>query len=130
MARAPGHVLERLRRNRRTFGWVLAALMVASLADPLVRCQGMDAAASGAAAAAQAAAPATMPCAECGAGDAGRLLASGSDALPGGAEPWLVFALVVMSVLLALGMPKSIPIPRRPVLPTRPRTLEFCVLRI
>lgn len=71
----------------------------------------------------------TMPCADCTMGSDSRAV-DGATAIPADPKLWSVLALVLFSALLAINFPKTIPIPPRPLLPKRPRTLKFYALRI
>lgn len=131
------NALNLLRRRRQPLGWVLASFVLISLASVLGQCL-----AAGAMPLDEAVPlnggivgePSTMqegmPCGDCAAGSGSDLLEAGGAALPGSLEPALVLALVVVSTLLALSFPRTIPIPLQPLLPRRPRTLKFVVLRI
>ena len=132
MARASGKALQQLRRNRRAFGWVMVALLVIPLANALGQCVLMDVPSAQAPAPTGEQAPAydAMPCADCSIGGGWRSLDRAAPALAATLKPWFVFALIVVSTLLALAAPKSISLPRAPLLPVRPRTLVFCVLRL
>lgn len=124
-------VLQPLRRHRRPLGWAMAALMSISLASALGQCLVMGSMATpGAAVSERSTMPGDMPCANCTLGGDPSTLDEAAPALLGSIKPGFVLALIVVSALLALSFPKSIPIPPRPLLPKRPRTLKFAVLRI
>lgn len=126
--------LQPLRRQRRLLGWLTAALLAVSLAGALGQClvEGSTSlfAAVAAKAPAGSAMPDDMPCEHCTAGDDSQSLDEAAVTPTGSLKPGFALALIMVSTLLALSFPKSIPIPPRPFLPKRPRTLEFAVLRI
>lgn len=125
------NALNLLRRRRQPLGWVLASFVLISLAGILGQCLALGALPLNGGIVGE---PSTMqegmPCGDCAAGTGSNLLEAGGAALPGGLQPALVLALVVVSTLLALSFPRTIPIPPQPLLPRRPRTLKFVVLRI
>lgn len=125
------NALQRLGRHRRHLGWVMAALISISLAGALGQCLLMGSMAStDTTAGVRSAMPGDMPCADCTVGSDSSLLDEAAPGLLGSMKPGFVLVLIVVSALLALSFPKSIPIPPRPLLPKRPRTLKFAVLRI
>lgn len=134
MAQPGTSALKRLRRHRRPFAWLAAALVVVSLGVALGQCLAMGSMRLLGAAAADTGGypmvPGDMPCADCTAGGDKTLPGPEAASLRTDPEPAAVLAPVLASPLLALAFPKIIPIPRRPFLPARSRTLKFCVLRI
>lgn len=71
----------------------------------------------------------TVHDADCTIGSDSRTL-DATTAIPINPKLWSGLALVLVSALLAINFPKTIPIPPRPRLPKRPRTLKFYALRI
>lgn len=106
-------------------------LVLFSLASALAQCLTMESmAVTGAMGSEGSTTPGGMPCTDCTVEGDSNLLEVADIALPGTSVQPFVLALFVVGALLALGFPKSIPIPPGPLLPKRPRTLEFAVLRI
>lgn len=126
--------LQPLRRQRRPLGWLTAALLVVALAGALGQCLVEGSASIFAAVAPESPAGSAMleemPCEHCTIGGDSQSLDEAAVALTGSLKPGFALALILISTLLALTFPKSVPIPPRPFLPKRPRTLKFCVLRI
>jgi hypothetical protein len=127
--------LQYLRRRRRPLGFVMAALIAVSLAGVLLgQCLADQTSLLTVATADMSKHSPTMresmPCVTCTAGSDSSSLAEGTLTLPANPKSWFVLALVVVSTLLSINLPKSVPIPPLPVLPKRPRTLKFYALRI
>lgn len=123
--------LQPLRRQRRPLAWIMAALVAVSLNAAFLQCLSMSAMSFHGAGSVEATSlPGEMPCADCSAGGDASLLDQAAITLLGSAKPAFVFALIVVATLLTFGRLRSFPVPPRPALPSRPRTLKFAVLRI
>lgn len=123
-------VLESLRRRRQPFAAILLGAMLVGLVAVLGQCLFADRGKSVSfGETAMEVTPGTMSCTVCRQQMDARSFDQGALAPPAPAFQTAV-ALLFLGVLFTLPVVRRVSIPPMPLLPQRPRTLKFCVLRI